>query len=134
VGVAAQPGLMTYFRFNEPALNTFSASEAAVKQHPPYHVIERIEMEVRRLDQILVDHVPMGQTIDFMSVDVENMELEVLSSNDWHRFRPRFVLAETLRTSILDLNSCEVVKLMNSVGYEPIAKAYNTTFFRDLSS
>ena len=29
-----------------------------------------------------------GQSIDFMNVDVEGHDLEVLESNDWQRFRP----------------------------------------------
>jgi len=64
-----------------------------------------------------------------MSVDVEGKDREVLASNDWNNFRPRFILAETLRTDMLSLSVCPVVQFMRGVGYRPVAKAYNTTFF-----
>lgn len=128
-GVAAQAGRLTYHRFNEPALNTFDAAEAQRKNTAPYHLIDTLPIDVHRLDALLERHLPPGQAIDFMSVDVEGKDEEVLRSNDWDRFRPRFVLAETLRTDMLRLHDCPVVQLMQQVGYKPVSKAYNTTFF-----
>lgn len=128
-GVAGRGGVMTYFRFNEPALNTFDEGEARLKDKEPYKLIERVDVPVRRLDDLLDQYMPLGQNIDFMTVDVEGKDQEVLASNDWERFRPRYILAETLRTDMLHLAECPVVKLLASVGYKPVAKAYNTTFF-----
>lgn len=128
-GVAGQPGLLTYYRFNEPALNTFDAGEAQRKNRAPYRLLDTVDVEVQRLDTLLERHLPVDQSIDFMSVDVEGKDHEVLASNDWTRFRPRFVLAETLRTDVLHLADCPVVDLMRSKGYVPVSKAYNTTFF-----
>jgi len=133
-GVAAQAGVLSYHRFNEPALNTFDPAEAALKNKPPYQLLDTVDVKVERLDALLSQHVPAHQAIDFLSVDVEGKDEEVLRSNDWQRFRPRFVLAETLRTDMLHLGDCPVVQLMLSVGYRPVAKAYNTSFFeRDAS-
>lgn len=128
-GVAGAAGTLTYHRFNEPALNTFDAAEAAHKNKPPYELIDTVDVVVERLDALLNRHMPVGQQIDFLSVDVEGKDLAVLQSNDWQRYRPRFVLAETLRTELLDLASCPVVKFMLEIGYRPVGKAYNTTFF-----
>ena len=128
-GVAGQAGQLTYYQFNEPALNTFDPDEAERKNKSPYHMIHSIHVQVERLDQILEKHLPLGQEIDFMTVDVEGKDHEVLKSNDWHRFRPRFVLAETLRTDLLSLRDCPVAELLIDVGYRPVAKAYNTSFF-----
>lgn len=128
-GVAAIPGRLMYYRFNEPALNTFDASEAQLKDKPPYQLVDKLEVEVDRLDALLERHLPVREQIDFLSVDVEGKDLEVLESNNWNRFRPRFILAETLRTDILQLASCPVVQLLSRVGYRPVGKVYNTTFF-----
>ncbi|MCW5198181.1 FkbM family methyltransferase [Desulfobulbus sp. F3] len=32
--------------------------------------------------------------IDFLSVDAEGVDLKVLKSNDWNKYRPYIVLAE----------------------------------------
>ena len=54
---------------------------------------------------------------------------ELPRSNDWSFFGPRFVLAETLRTHILQLGKCRFVVFPRSVGYTPVCKAYYTLFF-----
>lgn len=128
-GVAGTAGRLSYYRFNEPALNTFDAKEAQRKNHAPYHLIDTVEVEVQRLDTLLQRHLPPDQVIDFLSVDVEGKDEEVLASNDWTRYRPRYILAETLRTDLLHLPNCPVVLLLRKVGYVPVSKAYNTTFF-----
>lgn len=133
-GVAARAGTLSYFRFNEPALNTFDESEAKLKDVAPYRIVDRVEVDVRPLDDLLAEFLPAGQVIDFMTVDVEGLDAEVLGSNDWNRFRPRIVLAETLRTDILAIVSCPTARLLGEVGYKPVAKAYNTTFFERIDS
>lgn len=133
-GVAAQPGKLPYYRFNEPALNTFDQAEARLKDRPPYRFVERVDVAVRRLDDLLTEYLPVGQGIDFLTIDVEGKDREVLESNDWSRFRPRFVLAETLRTDMLNLSSCPVVQFLSDRGYKPVAKAYNTSFFARVDS
>jgi FkbM family methyltransferase len=133
-GVAARAGTLSYFRFNEPALNTFDESEAKLKDVAPYRIVDRVEVGVRPLGDLLAEFLPAGQAIDFMTVDVEGLDAEVLGSNDWNRFRPRIVLAETLRTDILTIASCPAVRLLGEVGYKPVAKAYNTTFFERIDS
>ena len=45
-GVGAQAGVMTYFVFNEPALNTFSEQEAHKKDRHPYHIVNRLQIPV----------------------------------------------------------------------------------------
>jgi FkbM family methyltransferase len=133
-GVAAQSGQLIYYRFNEPALNTFEPVEAERKNRPPYLLVEKVLVPVRPLGDLLSECLPPGQLIDFLTVDVEGKDLEVLESNDWDRFRPRFVLAETLRMELEDVAKCPTARLMARHGYRPIAKAYNTTFFSSGSS
>ena len=128
-GVAGDAGKLTFHRFNDSALNTFDVVEAALKNKPPYALIDIIEVAVERLDVLLARHLPAGQQIDFLSVDVEGKDEEVLRSNDWELYRPRFILAETLRTDMLRLNECPVVQFLQSVGYTIVSKAYNTSFF-----
>lgn len=128
-GVGTSPGSFPYFRFDEPALNTFDPDEAKRKDVPPYHLLEVVDVAVRRLDNILSEHLPAGEEITFLTVDVEGRDLDVLQSNDWTRFRPKLVLAETLRADLKTLADGPVVAFLASVGYTPVSKAHNTTFF-----
>lgn len=80
--------------YNEPALNSVHAERAAQLPKDVFHVVERVRLHPRRLDDILTDHLPPNTTLDFLSVDVEGEDLAVLRSNDWARFRPSFVVVE----------------------------------------
>ena len=67
----------------------------------PYKVIFSKKIRTEPLKRILHKHLPAGQTIDFLSIDVEGLDYQVLSSNDWKLFRPGAVLIEAL-----DYTSC----------------------------
>ena len=128
-GVGAQKGTLQYFSFNEPALNTFSEQEAAKKNIPPYHIVETLEIPVVTLKQILDENLPKGTQIDFMTIDAEGFDHEVISSNDWSRYRPRVILIELLNTGIKNLETHPTSQLLESHNYRVFAKTYNTFFF-----
>ena len=51
-----------------------------------------IEVPISTLAQVAADHV--AGPVDFLKVDVEGFEREVLTGADWSRFRPRVVVME----------------------------------------
>lgn len=53
---------------------------------------------VRTLASIFEEHV--SGTIDFLKIDAEAHELEVISGNDWTRWRPRIVLVEASKPEL----------------------------------
>ena len=122
---------LTYYMFNEPALNGFS-KELAEKRASKngYKIISVKDMETSTLEEILEKHLPHGQEIDFMSIDVEGLDLQVLKSNNWKRFRPKFVLVEILGSSINDIANSKEYKYLSGVGYEVFAKTVSTVIFR----
>jgi len=90
------------------------------------------EIACRRLGDVLRDRVPAGTRIDFLTIDVEGLDLEVLRSNDWERFRPELVLVEALETpDLAAISASETANLLASHDYVPVAKTVNTVFFRD---
>ncbi len=58
-----------------------------------------IDVPVKTLDQVLVD-AQAPSPIDFLSIDVERHELEVVRGFDFERWRPRLILIED---HVLDL-------------------------------
>jgi FkbM family methyltransferase len=128
-GVGAKKGALKYFLFNEPALNTFSEQEASKKNISPYHIVETLEIQVVTLKQILDENLPNGMQIDFMTIDAEGFDHEIISSNDWNLYRPRVILIELLNTEINNIDTHPTSKLLKSHNYRPYAKTYNTFFF-----
>jgi len=122
---------LKYYMFNEPALNGFSkelAEKRDGKNH--YKIISLKEMETSTLEEILKKYLPHGQKIDFMSIDVEGLDLQALKSNNWRLFRPKFVLVEILGSSIKEITNSKEYKYLTGFGYEIFAKTVNTVIFR----
>jgi len=55
-------------------------------------VFEPIDVEVRTLADVVDEHA--RRAVDFLKVDVEGFELEVLAGADWATFKPRVILVE----------------------------------------
>jgi FkbM family methyltransferase len=134
-GVAEAPGRLTFYQFDEPAANGFSRelSEArAAEGH--FRLIGRTEVPARPLAEILSEHLPPGRSIDFLSVDAEGLDLEVLRSNDWSRYRPKVVVAEDSDALLLDdLGRSRIVEFLSGRGYRPCAKSLHALFLADES-
>jgi len=123
---------LTYYKFNEPALNTFDPDIVDDRLNKTtYKVVQKIIVPVLRLDHILDDHLAAGQKIDFLTVDVEGLDLQVLESNNWSAYRPAMVLAESLCSNLADASENEIARFMSAQGYSVFAKTYNTWMFKD---
>ena len=72
--------------------STFSESIAEKYRREGHEVIPH-EVPVKTLAQLCEEHTA-GRSIDFLKVDVEGAEAEVLAGADFSRFRARIVLVE----------------------------------------
>lgn len=134
MGISSTEGALQYYMFNEPALNTFSEEEAIKKdalEH--YYIQKKVEIQTVPLKILLDNYLPENQHIDFMTIDVEGLDLIVLKSNDWELYRPKFLLIENLvRQPIQELvETSELYSYLTSKDYELISKSMNTLFFKD---
>ncbi len=135
VGVSDQSGTLTYFEFNEPALNTFDPIVAKSRQtSTPYKLLKSQDIPVERLDSLLHKYLPPKRVVDFMTIDVEGLDFNVLKSNNWKVVRPKYVLVELLSKSLVDAIEGEIYKYMKSKNYDLFAKTYNTFIFCDLGT
>jgi FkbM family methyltransferase len=133
VGISEHSGELTYHRFSDPAMNTFDPQLAAEREKDGrWKLLQRSTVPVRTLASVLSEHIEIDHGIGFMSVDVEGFDLAVLRSNDWQRFRPRIVMAESLQSRLRDIDRCPIHSLMAAQGYEIVAKAHFTCFYRDM--
>jgi FkbM family methyltransferase len=122
---------LTYYQFNQPAFNTFSKKIADERiDNKQSHIISQNEILCHRLEDVLDKFMPEGQFIDFLTIDVEGFDLNVLRSNNWEKYRPYVILVEDLKSgAIKNSQSSPVVSYMENHGYELYAKSMNTLFF-----
>lgn len=133
IGISEQQGKLDYFVFNEPALNGFSRdlSDERNEADSAYRIESVIKVDVLPLRQVLDNYLPVGCVIDFMSIDVEGLDFQVLKSNDWNKYRPTYVLAEILASSLQDIDQSDIGQFMRDAGYVLYAKCMNTVFFKE---
>jgi len=132
VGVSEVSGNLSYHLFNEAALNTFDGDLAVERARlPGYRLLETRRVPVWRLDDLLTEYLPPGRAIDFLSIDVEGMDLSVLRSNDWNRFRPRLLLVEAHERTVQAVQNDPINVFAVAAGYQLIAKTLNTLIFED---
>ena len=79
--------------FNEPALNGLSRELTRGRDgHGDYWLIEKQNIHSATLEEIHDKHLPVRQEIDFLSADMENLDLQVLKSSNWEKYRPTYML------------------------------------------
>jgi len=111
-------------------LNTFSREEAERYQsYGTYRIQEVVKLPLLSVNTILEKYFSSGP--DFVSLDVEGVDLEILKLFDFSRFRPPVFCVETL--SYAEDNSErkieEIMELMRSKGYFSYADTYINTIF-----
>ena len=132
-GISKSENDLTYYSFNDPALNTFSEAKAnEYKNHQIYKIIKEIKCKVYPLKIILEKYLEEGTKIDFLTIDCEGFDLEVLQSNDWFKYRPLLVLVESHTSNLSEIKSCPIYNYMISVEYELYAKTHFTFFYKDI--
>jgi FkbM family methyltransferase len=130
-GIGRNIETLRFYVFNEPALNTFDESLAKARCNDVWHITSVVNVPVAPLFEILKANVPGGKRIDFLSIDVEGFDLEVLQSNNWQTFRPLVVVVETFGLSFEDLTLDPVTTYLRNLGYVVYSKTVNSTFFVD---
>jgi FkbM family methyltransferase len=132
LGISDCQSELIYYAFEEPAFNTFDPMIAKSRLSV---IISEKKVHVCRLSDVLDQYLQADQKVDFLSIDVEGLDLQVLRSNDWSRYRPSYVLAEVLEMSdIYQVIETELHQYMTSLGYAFFAKGHNTLIFVDTSS
>lgn len=130
-GIATQERVTPFFMFAHPKFNTFDPRRAAQfkdRADPHKKLIRTMDVPVRRLSSVLDEHLPEGQEIDLLSIDVESYEMQVLESLDLTRYQPAVIVAE-LVMSVENGLASPVSKFLTSHGYRLSAFTGHDAFF-----
>lgn len=122
---------LDYTIFSEPALNTHDSSRieslSSLRQNPK----GTIQLYTRRLDSILAEVFLENPSpvIDFLSIDVEGSEMDVLESNDWLRFKPRVIVIEILGKTFSTVSGSKEFQFLSNLGFVPVSMLYHSVIF-----
>jgi FkbM family methyltransferase len=130
-GVSCNNGTMKYYMYDLNVINSFDkeASEDLAQQLNA-KLLEVKEVPVVTIDEICKTHLK-GRTIDFMSIDAEGYELEILKSNDWEKYRPKFILTEVHNWDFKSIDRFSVYSFLVSHKYKLINVIGHNCMFED---
>lgn len=126
IGLSKDP--LKFFIFNEPALNSFDEELAQQRNKGEYKIIKTIFIQPVILSEVLDQYVRPGQKIDFLTVDAEGVDLEVLRSNNWDKYSPDYLLVEDDHFEVY--HKSETATFLNTLQYKFIAKTRRTCIYQ----
>lgn len=132
-GISDVRGQLEYYSFEEPALNSFSKGISEERIKNGWKLKEIVKIETFPINDILRNHVPEGQVIDFITMDIEGLELKVLKSLDFAEFSPKFLLIEELEfveKDFTEYKNSPIYKFLYNKGYIPVAKTMRTVIYQ----
>jgi len=132
IPISDKSEILTYYEFDEPALNSFSlplSQERITTSN--YKIVAETQLKTQTLAEVLDKYLPPKQTIDFLSIDVEGLDYQVMSSNNWDKYKPKVILVEDLELSSLkNINTSKVCLFLEQRGYVLLAKTMRTLIFK----
>lgn len=130
VPISSENKILKYYMFNEPALNGFSEEMAKGRNGlKDYKIIKEIDLHTKTLKEVLDSNMMKDQHIDFLTVDVEGLDYDVLISNDWAKYKPAIILIEDSEFDLHSMGKSKVYNYLIGKGYCLIVKIFNTLFF-----
>ena len=128
VGVGEAKGA-DYYMFDSHTLNTFSQSEALRYSAMGEKQLGAIRIDLKNVNEILelVSH------LDFINLDIEGLDLEILKGIDWDKYRPATLCVETItyETEKEPEKLEGIHSYLSSLGYKVYADTFINTIFLD---
>lgn len=122
IGVSREAGKSTFYAFVPDTRSTFSAATAARLRDKGLRMVASPSVELKPLAEVL-ERYGGGRTIDFLSVDTEGFDEQVLLSNDWERYRPTVICVEAGGNE-------SISRLLDSHGYRLAATTADNAIYR----
>lgn len=133
IGVGLKKDSLTYYSIDPPTLSTFQQNQAQAYIKQGFHLLEKVRILVFPLKNIFRKYAK-EKYIDFISIDVEGMEMQVLASNDWKIFRPHFICIESADYSKTNKgrdNYEHICTFLKKVGYTKVFDNGLNSFYTD---
>jgi FkbM family methyltransferase len=137
IGISKLNSVLDFYYFDDNStMNSFS-KEYLENIGMMKNVNQVLQVKTSTLKDVLQNQTIPTEGIDYLNIDAEGLDLEVINSNDFERFRPKVISVEVSAiNTIEDVCSSETYKELQRLGYICVAKNFilksvATLFFVD---
>ena len=111
---------------NQTAISGLELDQRLMKSHAHLNPqVSIVNVEVRTLDDIIEDF-PWVSHVDFVSIDTEGTELDVLKGFDIEKWKPKLFIIEN------NFNDPEIEQYLNKFGYTKFKRNVVNDFYKIL--
>lgn len=127
LGLISDKGKLNFYQFSNSGISTADSARAKTLQSSGNFIIAEYFPDVYSLTEVF-EMLPFEGKQVFLKIDVEGLELNVLTSLDFCRYRPDLILVEELET--LPREQTPLRTFLEERGYDLIISAYNSHLFK----
>lgn len=118
IGISDKEQILKYWNFDRAAFNTFDESEAQkLIDRNDITLKEVIQVQTKTLQSVLQEYLSAGQSIEFLNIDVEGLDLMVLESFDINLYQPKLICIEENMMVYTSFNESNIYNYLNQSGY-----------------
>jgi hypothetical protein len=132
VAVGSQEGRVRFWCWGIPSVFNTADEKVAQERTELLGKPQLVTVPCQTMANIISTHMPADADFRLLSVDVEGRDLDVLMSNDWTRFRPELIIAESLDVPLPQVMETDLYRFLLQQGYELIAWVQPSLVFRDI--
>jgi FkbM family methyltransferase len=118
-----------FFVMDSPTLNTFSRQEMERYIAMGHQLTNVLQVELKNINAIL----EMAGALDFLNMDIEGLDKEILEMIDWQKYRPTCICVETItyETQQMPSKLNNIIELMLAKEYILYADTFMNSIFVD---
>jgi FkbM family methyltransferase len=126
LGIGTKKGSLKFYLFDTDTLSTFSSDSVEKYKTLGFKVIEEKLIELVSLEEVISKYLG-NEPIDFISIDTEGYDLEVLKSNNWEKYRPKLICVENFEE-----DEVEVKEFLEDKMYQKIKSTKINSIYKNL--
>lgn len=133
-GVGPKKGNLDFYELNPNTLSTFSKKSAdQFTQEDGHQLVRTYRVPVMTLDEVIGKYLKNKPLPNFLNLDIEGWDYDILQSNRFKKWRPAVVCAETVTYSTKKEQEkiAPLFKLFEDLGYFAYADTFINTIFVD---
>lgn len=125
---------MKFYLCEHDVLSTFSEEEKNEYEKMGHKIIGTQDIQTVNINDIIHEYGYAESGLDFMNLDVEGFDLEILKVFDFSLVRPKVIVAETIfhRSHLEQSKNKELIDFLISKNYFVYADTYINTIFIDV--